>query len=111
MSNWLCEYKFVFQLVLTIKFLTEHGRHDALKNYPLLAFGLNDGERATRLFKFQRPGDHKPSELMNYMLSLLGSHEPCFLFRHLFLSQLDLPEFEKIPISMSTATDPRELDI
>ena len=33
-------------------------------------------------------GDSKPSELMDSMLASMGSHKPCFLFRHLFLQQL-----------------------
>ncbi|RUS81701.1 hypothetical protein EGW08_010563 [Elysia chlorotica] len=52
-------------------------------------------------------GDSKPSELMDNMLSLLGDHKPCFLFRQLFMQQL--PDNVRASLANSTCTDYRAL--
>ena len=52
-------------------------------------------------------GDSKPSELMDSMLALMGSHKPSFLFRHLFLQQL--PTHIRAPIAQSKIEDYRAL--
>ncbi|KAK3724678.1 hypothetical protein RRG08_041160 [Elysia crispata] len=41
------------------------------------------------------------------MLSLLGEHKPCFLFRYVFMQQL--PDHVRIPLASSTTSDYREL--
>ena len=41
------------------------------------------------------------------MLSLLGNHNPCFLFKHIFLQQL--PDYVRAPLDSSSVTDYRTL--
>ena len=41
------------------------------------------------------------------MLSLLGTHTPCFLFRHLFLQQL--PDYVRAPLAPSSTDNYRAL--
>ena len=82
-------------------------KYDAIKNFLISAYGLSDSERASALFKCAGLGDSKPSELMDKMLALLGTHEPCLLFRHLFMQQL--PEFVRTPLATSPETDCRKL--
>lgn len=74
-------------------------KYGTLKNFLLSAFDKTDEERAALLFNLTGLGDSKPSELMDRMLSLLGHHEPCFLFRHIFLSQL--PEYVRTSLANS----------
>jgi len=83
------------------------GKFDALKGHLLSAYGLSEEERATALFNLRGLGDSKPSELMDSMLSLLGNHTPCFLFKHLFLQQL--PTNVRTPLASSEITDLRKL--
>ena len=83
------------------------GKFDKFKKFLLSAYGKTHSERATALFNLNGLGDYKPSELMDKMLALLGAHEPCFLFRHLFLQQL--PDFVRIPLANSVETDCRKL--
>lgn len=82
-------------------------KYKSIKTFLTSAFGLTDAERATALFKLNGLGDMKPSELMDSMLSLLGTHQPCFLFKHLFLQQL--PEYVRTPLATSTLVDCRQL--
>ncbi|GFR63497.1 Gag pol protein [Elysia marginata] len=56
-------------------------KYGALKEFFISAFGLTDEERASTLLDLRGLGDYKPSELMDNMLSLLGGHTPCFLFK------------------------------
>ena len=42
---------------------------------------------------------------MDFMLSLLGGHIPCFLFLHVFMQQL--PDYVRTPLSMSGIKDYR----
>lgn len=81
----------------------------SLKTFLLSAYGLSESERADALFNLTGLGDSKPSELMDKMLGLLGSHKSCFLFRHLFLQQL--PEYVRVPLANSTETDLRQLSL
>lgn len=83
------------------------GKFQALKAFLLSAFKLSDTERAAVLFNLKGLGDSKPSELMDRMLALLTPHEPCFLFRHLFVQQL--PDFVRIPLASCTEQDCRKL--
>lgn len=81
-------------------------KYDTIKAHLLSAYGLSNAERATALFNLKGLGDSKPSELMDSMLSLLGSHTPCFLFKHLFCQQL--PEYVRTPLASSEITDLRK---
>lgn len=63
-------------------------KYVALKSALLDTYTLTEAERANRLLHLPGLGDSKPSELMDHMLSLLGTHKPCFLFRQLFMEQL-----------------------
>lgn len=82
-------------------------KYSAIKDYLLSVYDLSEYERAAALFNLSGLGDSKPSTLMDHMLSLLGSHAPCFLFRHLFLQQL--PNFVRTPLASSSTTDYRAL--
>ena len=53
-----------------------------IKIFLTSAFELSECERTTVI------ADSKPSELMDAMLALLGTHKHCFLFKQLFLQQL-----------------------
>ena len=81
--------------------------YQAIKEFLISAFDLSEYERASALFAMPGLGDSKPSELMDSMLALLGSHKPCFLFRHLFLQQL--PTHIRAPITQSKIEDYRAL--
>ena len=71
------------------------------------AFELCDCERTVTLLNLPGLGDSKLSELMDSMLSLLGNHNPCFLFKHIFLQQL--PDDVRAPLASSSMTDYRTL--
>ena len=77
----------------------------AIKTFLISAFELSECERA--LFNLPGLSDLKPLELMNVMLSLLGTHKPCFLFKLLFLQQL--ADYVPAPLATSTLTDYRTL--
>ena len=83
------------------------GKYQTLKDFLLSAFKLSESERAAALFSLNGLGDSKPSELMDKMLALISPHEPCFLFRYLFMQQL--PEFVRVPLSNSSESDCRKL--
>ena len=80
-------------------------KYQAIKEFLISAFDLSEYERASSLFAMTGLGDSKPSELMDSMLALMGSHKPCFLFRHLFLQQL--PTHIRAPIAQSKIEDYR----
>ncbi|XP_061913652.1 uncharacterized protein LOC133656821 [Entelurus aequoreus] len=61
---------------------------EALKNLLLRRFTLTDAERADKLLSLPGLGDSTALDLMDSMLSLLGSEEGGFIFPHLFLRQL-----------------------
>ena len=82
-------------------------QYNTLKTFLLSAFSLTDEERAMAILNMTNIGDKKPSELMDEMLALLGDHKPCFLFKHIFLSQL--PDTVRIPLASSTTQDYRTL--
>lgn len=85
------------------------GKYDTLKSFLISAYGLTDAERAASLFGLNGLGDKKPSELMDHMLALLGSHQPCLLFKHLFMQQL--PDSVRIPLVNSTEANLRKLSL
>ena len=66
----------------------EINKYISLKSFLISAYDLSDEERASALFTQQGLGDFKPSERMDRMLSLLGTHKPCFLFKQIFLEQM-----------------------
>ena len=82
-------------------------KYAALKAHLLETFGLNESERARQLLSLPGLGDSKPSELMDHMLALLGDHQPCFLFKELFLQQL--PDQVRLALANSAITDFRLL--
>lgn len=84
-----------------------HEKYQSIKTFLLSAYGLTDSERASTLLNLCGLGDAKPSELMDNMLSILGEHKPCFLFKELFLRQL--PEHVRTPLAVSHTTDYRTL--
>ncbi len=60
----------------------------ALKDRLIGTFAPSERERARALLDMPELGDERPSALMDKMLALLGNHNPCFLFRELFLERL-----------------------
>lgn len=64
------------------------GKYEAFKKRLLTTFSLSDSERASKIINLPELGEEKPSVLMDSMLALLGNHEPCFLFRELFLQKI-----------------------
>lgn len=82
-------------------------KYEALKKRLKDTYGLSDYERGARLLHVPPLGDDKPSVLMDNMLAHLGAHEPCFLFRALFLERL--PEDIRGVLVHSKTEDCREL--
>ena len=82
-------------------------KYQATKDFLISAFDLSKYERASALFAMPGLGDSKPSELMDSMLALMGSHKPCILFRH------SLPQLHTYirgaPIAQSKMEDYRAL--
>lgn len=81
-------------------------KYQSIKSFLISAYDLTDSERAAALFNLKGLGDSKPSQLMDSMLALLADHQPCFLFRHLFLQQL--PVYIRTALATSTITDSRQ---
>ncbi|CAF96777.1 unnamed protein product [Tetraodon nigroviridis] len=67
------------------------GKYAAIKGLLLRRFGLSAAERADKLLSLPGLGDGSAVDLMDSMLSLLGSDEGGFLFPHIFLRQLPHP--------------------
>ncbi|CAF88837.1 unnamed protein product [Tetraodon nigroviridis] len=67
------------------------GKYAAIKELLLRRFGLSTAERADKLLSLPGLGDGSAVDLMDSMLSLLGSDEGGFLFPHIFLRQLPHP--------------------
>lgn len=85
----------------------QNNKYQAIKDFLISAFDLSESERAAALFSLNGLGDSKPTQLMDNMLALLGDHEPCFLFKHLFLQQL--PGYIRTALATTTLTDYRQL--
>ncbi|XP_078812534.1 uncharacterized protein LOC144996713 [Oryzias latipes] len=66
-------------------------KYAALKELFLRRSSLSASERAERILSMSGLGDSSAVDLMDSMLSLLGSDEGCFLFPHIFLRQLPPP--------------------
>ncbi|XP_059091175.1 uncharacterized protein LOC131886789 [Tigriopus californicus] len=67
---------------------TDGSKYTILKDRLLAIFSLSSYQRAQLLQQVSPLGDRRPSELMSEMLALLGKHEPCFLFKSLFMDHL-----------------------
>ena len=63
-------------------------KYVTLKNRLIETFTLSESQCAARLLNMPGLGDDRPSHLMDRMLALLGDHQPCFLFRELFLQHM-----------------------
>lgn len=63
-------------------------KYEKLKECLLGTYGKSKRERAAELLRMPGLGGRKPSELLDEMRALMGSHEKCFLFEQLFLDQL-----------------------
>ena len=66
----------------------EVGKYQTIQARLLDTFDLSELERASQLLHIHSLGATKPSELMDEMLSLLGNHPPCLLFKQLFLERM-----------------------
>lgn len=82
-------------------------KYASLKKFLLSAYDLTEDQRAQRLLSMQDLGDRQPSEVMDAMLRLCGDHQPCFLFRQIFLRLL--PPSVRQALSTSATTDMRKL--
>ena len=86
------------------------GKYAALKAFLLQLYELSELEKADRLLSLNGLGDGKPSDLMERMLSVLGSADPSFLFTHVFLRQLPAPVRTALASSpLSSSKDYRAL--
>ena len=74
-------------------------KYELLKSFLTSAFGLSEPQRANALLDLNGLGDRKHSELMDSMLTLLGDHTPCFIFKQISLRQL--PEKLRVPLANS----------
>ena len=72
-------------------------------------FLLTDAQCMARLLHMLGLGDDKPLQLMDRMLALLGDHQPCFLFREIFMQQF-LTDIHMI-LTQAKITDDWELAI
>ena len=63
-------------------------QYSTIRDYLLSVYDLSEYERAAALFNLSGLGDSKPSTLMDHMLSLLGSHAPCFFVQTSFLATI-----------------------
>ena len=81
--------------------------YTTLKNRLVNTFDLSDYERASALLHLTPLGDQKPSQLMDKMLSLLGSKDPKIIFRQIFLEHL--PDQIRSVLVHSKVEDYKEL--
>lgn len=79
-----------------------------LKERLLSTFSLSSYQRAQRLLQVAPLGDRSPSELMSDMLALVAGHEPCFLFKSIFMNHLP-KEVRTHLIPILDSTTPRDL--
>lgn len=63
-------------------------KYESLKSRLLSTFMPSPYRMAQKLLDLAPLGDRSPSQMMDDMLALLGSHEPCILFRTLFVDAL-----------------------
>ena len=82
--------------------------YDSIKARLIAMFVLSDYQKAETLVNLPAMGDQKPTLLMDKMLHLLpAGHEPCFLFKFLFLQRL--PADLRVHLMDSVADLPRDL--
>lgn len=84
------------------------GKYEAVKDFLVSTFGLSQQQRAQRMLAISDLGDRQPSELMDVMLRLHGSHDrQCYLLREIFLRAL--PSSVRQGLANSTVKDLRDL--
>ena len=83
----------------------QHNRCGNMKRRLTDIFGLSRRQRADRLLDIglQSLGHRRPSQLMDEMLALLGSHKPCMLFESIFLKCL--PEDIRLQLATTSFDD------
>ena len=86
-----------------------HDKYGNLKRRLTDIFGLSRRQRADRLIDIglQSLGDRRPSQLMDEMLALLGSHKPCMLFESIFLKCM--PKDIRLQLATASFDDLRTL--
>ena len=72
----------------TIKSAPISQQYNTLKAHLLSTFGLTEADHANCLLNLRGLSDRKPSVLMDKMLALADKHQPCFIFKQIFLNQL-----------------------
>ena len=82
-------------------------KYTAIKQRLLSTFALSETDRAAKLLNMPPLGDRKPSALMDEMLVLLGNHQACFIFKHLFLQHM--PDDIRITLASEQTDDLRRL--
>ena len=95
------------QVVRLITSPPQQDKYGALKRHLLKLHSLSRRERARRLLNIGGLGDRTPTQLMDYMLKLLGDEEPGSLFMELYMSQL--PPHVRTSLGNSDTSDPRAL--
>ena len=87
----------------------QHNKYDNLKRRLTYIFGLSLRQRADQLLDIglHSLDDRRPSQLMDEMLALLGSHKPCMLFVSIFLRCM--PEEIRLQLATSSFDDLRAL--
>ena len=83
----------------------ENDKCATIKKRLLQAYSLTEKERAERLLNIAGPGDRKPSQLMEEMLTLLGDQPVCFLFKQILLRQM--PTLVRAQLSEDNFEEPR----
>ena len=87
----------------------QYDKYENLKRRLTDNFGLSRRQRADQLLVIglHSLGDRRPSQLMDEMLALLGSHKPCMLFESIFLRCM--PEDIRLQLATSSFDDLRAL--
>lgn len=75
------------QVMQLLQFPPLQGTYGALKQLLPRRYSLSAAERADKLLSLPDLGDGMAMDLMDNMLSLLGSDEGGFIFPHIFLPQ------------------------
>lgn len=93
------------QVVRLITSPPPHNKYGALKDHLLRVHGLSRRERARRLLDINGLGERTPTQLMDYMLNMLGEEEPGSLFMELY--QRQLPPHVRTALGNSDISNPR----
>lgn len=83
-------------------------KYESLKTRLLATFMQSPYRMAQKLLDMAPLGDRTPSQMMDDMLGLLGTHEPCILFRTLFVDALPQDVRSHLIPNLETFS-PREL--